>query len=161
MTTPPMTMPRRTPALLPTLLLGAALALGACQTSGDGQPVSGNLLPADGESWQGATSKAVERAQLLARTPEEWEELWARVGEPAPHPLPAGRMAAALFLGTRDTAGFSVAIDSAVRKGEDLVIGYHEQVPGPAQAVAQMQTSPYAIRLLPTMDGRAVFKRVE
>ena len=156
-----MTAARRTHAFVLAALLGATLALGACQTSGKGEAMSGNLLPADGESWQGANSQAVERAQLIVRTPEDWEELWARVGQPAPTPLPAGRMAAAVFLGTRDTAGFSVALDNAVKKGEDLVIGYHEQVPGPAQAVAQMQTSPYAIRLLPAMDGRAVFKRVE
>jgi hypothetical protein len=149
---------RRPLPALPAILLTAALTLGACQTGPD-ETASANLLPAEGGVWQGQRSQAAERAYVVARTPQEWEELWARVGAPAPGSLPADRMAVALFLGTRDTAGFGVSIDSARQKGDEIVIGYREQVPGPTQTVAQVQTSPYAIRLLPRLDGHAIFER--
>lgn len=137
--------------------------LGACQTTPDtAAGASRSLLPADaapGTYWQGDRSQAFERAYVVARNPQEWEDLWARVGDPAPAALPDDRMAVAVFLGPRDTGGYGVAIDT-VRQGADgIVVGYHERVPGPAQAVAQMQTSPYAVRLLPKVAGATKFQR--
>ncbi|MDQ2105004.1 protease complex subunit PrcB family protein [Azospirillum isscasi] len=142
--------------------LAAALPLlGACQTTADGagQP---SLIPADagpGTYWQGDRSQAFERAYVVARGPQDWADLWARVGEAAPSPLPGDRMAVAVFLGPRDTGGYGVSIDSARASGGDVIVGYRERVPGPAQAVAQMQTSPYAVRLIPLVNGTAKFQR--
>ncbi|WP_245986349.1 protease complex subunit PrcB family protein [Azospirillum thermophilum] len=68
-------------------------------------------------------------------------------------------MAVAVFMGPRDTAGYAVSIDRAQVQGGDLVIGYREQVPGPAQVVALVRTSPYAVRLLPKTDGAPKFQR--
>ncbi|MBP2301612.1 protease complex subunit PrcB family protein [Azospirillum picis] len=140
------------------MLASAILPLGACQNDGR---TEGNLLPAEaaGEGWRGDYSSAAERAYVVARDAEEWTALWARVGQPAPAALPRGRMAVAVFLGPRDTAGYGVAIDDARQAGGDLVVGYHEAVPGPAQAVAQSRTSPYAIRLLPAVAGTPKFVR--
>lgn len=151
-------MPSR--LLAPLLLLGA-LSLTACQSDGSGR-AAGNLLPADaapGTYWQGDRSLAAERAYVVARNAQDWDALWARVGEPAPAPLPGDRMAVAVFLGPRDTAGYAVAIDRAQATGAELQVGFHERVPGPAQAVALSQTSPYAIRLLPKVEAKPVFQR--
>ena len=140
--------------LVPTLLLAG------CQSGTD--RAEGNLLPAQAEAgtvWQGNHSSAAERAYVVARDGDEWTSLWARVGEPAPTSLPGGRMAVAVFLGPRDTAGYGVTIDSVQQSGADLVVGYRETVPGPAQAVAQSRTSPYAIRLLPSAAGTPKFVR--
>ncbi|CAO3417584.1 protease complex subunit PrcB family protein [Azospirillum endophyticum] len=145
---------------LPALLLVPGLLLAGCQTGND--RADGNLLPAQAEAgtvWQGDHSSAAERAYVVARDPGEWTALWARVGEPAPASLPGGRMAVAVFLGPRDTAGYGVAIDSVQQTGSDLVVGYHEMVPGPALPVAQMRTSPYAVRLLPSAAGTPKFVR--
>ncbi|KAA0580425.1 protease complex subunit PrcB family protein [Azospirillum sp. B21] len=142
------------------LVLAPALVLTACQSGTD--RAGGNLLPAQAEAgtvWQGNHSSAAERAYVVARDGAEWTALWARVGEPAPTSLPGGRMAVAVFLGPRDTAGYGVTIDSVQQKGADLVVGYRETVPGPAQAVAQMRTSPYAVRLLPSAAGTPKFVR--
>lgn len=142
------------------LVLAPALVLTACQSGTD--RAEGNLLPAQAEAgtvWQGDHSSAAERAYVVARDGAEWTALWARVGEPAPTSLPGGRMAVAVFLGPRDTAGYGVTIDSVQQKGGDLVVGYREMVPGPAQAVAQMRTSPYAVRLLPSAAGTPKFVR--
>lgn len=142
------------------LVLAPALVLTACQSGTD--RAEGNLLPAQAEAgtvWQGNHSSAAERAYVVARDGAEWTALWARVGEPAPTSLPGGRMAVAVFLGPRDTAGYGVTIDSVQQTGADLVVGYRETVPGPAQAVAQMRTSPYAVRLLPSAAGTPKFVR--
>ncbi|ALG70187.1 hypothetical protein VY88_08880 [Azospirillum thiophilum] len=152
MTVPPMRRP------IP-LLFAALLLLAACQ---GGDRADGNLLPAQAEAgsvWQGDRSAAAERAHVVARDAAEWTALWARVGEPAPGVLPGGRMAVAVFLGPRDTAGYGVAIDRVQQAGAELVVGYRETVPGPAQAVAQSRTSPYAIRLLPSVAGTPKFVR--
>ncbi|MCG5242421.1 protease complex subunit PrcB family protein [Azospirillum doebereinerae] len=151
--------------LAPLALLGAlslAAGLTACQTDGTGEEAAGNLLPAvaaSGTAWQGDRSLAAERAYVTASNAQEWTELWARVGEPAPASLPSDRMAVAVFLGPRDTAGYTVSIDRAQTAGGELQVGFHERVPGPAQAVALSQTSPYAIRLLPRVEAKATFHR--
>lgn len=154
----------RTAALAKSLVAFAVALplLGACQTAPETAGASRSLLPADaapGTYWQGDRSQAFERAYVVARTPQEWTELWSRVGEPAPADLPGDRMAVGVFLGPRDTAGYGVAIDTVRQEGSDIIVGYHERVPGPTQAVAQMQTSPYAVRLLPKAAGATKFQR--
>lgn len=148
---------------LPVLALAALLAAGAlagCQTTG--APPQTGLLPADaapGTYWRGDASQAVERSYLVVRTDREWSDLWARVGEKVPSDLPSDRMAVAIFMGPRDTAGYGVAIERAEKAGEMLTVGFRERVPGPAEAVALVRTSPYAIRLLPRSEGPVKFQR--
>lgn len=151
--------------LAPLLLLGS-LSLTACQTNGSnqtaGQGAGGGLLSADaapGTHWQGDRSLAAERAYVVARNDQDWSELWARIGEAAPSSLPGDRMAVAVFLGPRDTAGYSVSIDRAQTVEGGVQVGFHERVPGPTQAVALTQTSPYAVRLLPRIEGKTTFQR--
>lgn len=152
----------RLPTAAACLALAIALPLlGACQTTSDGAERQ-SLIPADadpGTYWHGDRSQAYERAYVVARNPQDWSDLWARVGEAAPGSLPGDRMAVAVFLGPRDTGGYGVSIDSARASGGDIVVGYRERVPGPAQAVIQMQTSPYAVRLIPLVSGAAKFQR--
>ncbi len=154
----------RAASLIAPLIIGAVALplLGACQTAPETASASRSLLPADaapGTYWQGDRSQAFERAYVVARTQQEWTDLWSRVGEPAPADLPGDQMAVGVFLGPRDTGGYGVAIDTVRQDGGDIVVGYHEHVPGPAQAVAQMQTSPYAVRLLPKAAGATKFQR--
>lgn len=149
--------------LLPALLLGSLLAAGGlagCQTTTANPPAG--LLPADaapGTYWRGDASQAAERSYLVVRGDKEWSDLWARVGEAAPAGLPSDRMAVAIFMGPRDTAGYGVSIERAEKGGDTLTVGYRERVPGPAEAVALVRTSPYAIRLLPRTEGAVKFQR--
>lgn len=151
----------RRPAL-PALLL--SLVLAACSTTGDGGSADRPLVPADAEPgtyWQGDHSQSAERAQIIARTDREWTELWARVGqEPPSRGLPGGRMAIGMFLGYRDTGGYGVAIERVSVKDGHVVVNYRERVPGPAAAVVQTITSPYAVRLVPAADGAPTFARL-
>ncbi|HEY0838150.1 MAG TPA: protease complex subunit PrcB family protein [Azospirillum sp.] len=153
-----MRMPCR-PAL--ALLLAAVLA-GGCQTTGGERVGERGTAPADaipGAYWNGPDSEAYERAYVTARTPQEWRDLWARIGQPAPSALPDDRMAVAVFLGPKDTAGYAVLLRSAAERDGAPVVTYREQVPGPTQAVALVRTSPYAVRLVPRSAGDVKFVR--
>lgn len=145
----------------PALALLLAAVLAGCQTTGDGTAGRGTV-PADatpGTYWSGDHSEAYERAYVTARTPQEWQALWARVGQPAPSSLPGDRMAVAVFMGPKDTAGYAVLIQSAAERDGATVVTYREQVPGPAQAVALVRTSPYAVRLVPRGSGEVKYVR--
>ncbi|HYD69715.1 protease complex subunit PrcB family protein [Azospirillum sp.] len=149
----------------PALLLAAALGIlgsAGCQTAGSERTAERGSVPADatpGAYWNGDHSEAFERAYVTARTPQEWQELWARVGQPAPSSLPGDRMAVAVFMGPKDTAGYAVLIQSAAERDGATVVSYREQVPGPAQAVALVRTSPYAVRLVPRGAGDVKYVR--
>jgi len=146
----------------PALLL--SLALAACSSTGDTGTADRPLVPADaapGTYWQGERSQSTERAHVIARTDREWAELWARVGqEPPSRGVPGGQMAVAIFLGYRDTGGYGVTIEQVAVKGGELVVNYRERVPGPAVAVVQAITSPFAVRLVPAAEGTGTFVRV-
>lgn len=154
---------RRLASRAAAALLFAALPLAACQTSGSGGSAGSDWSASSdapaGTVWQGEHSRATARAQIVARSAQEWADLWAKVGEAPPVSLPADRLAVAVFLGPRDTAGFAVAITRAQTVAGALRVGYRERVPGPADTVALAQTSPYAIRLLPRVDGAVAFQR--
>lgn len=145
-----------------------ALACAGCQSTGSGMVASDPAArdPVDpfagesaaGETWRGQNGAAAEPATIVARSDREWRDLWARIGEPPPVGLPDGRMAVAILLGRRDTAGYAVTIDSVGAEGGRTVVVYRERVPGPATPVAQMLTSPYAVALAPSA-GDVEFRR--
>src|SRR5918997_1084450 len=61
--------------------------------------------------WSGTQATTQGRTTRIARTEEEWQELWQLAGAPAPGPLPDGWMGVGVFLGMRKSAGYSVAIE--------------------------------------------------
>ena len=142
-----------------------ALALGGCAgTAGDAALVATpgvHLRTAPGADvdtgWQGDRSTVRERLELVARTAEEWQRLWDKVGLPVPTSLPRDRMAAALFLGVRATSGHAVTLDAASPKAAETLIPYREAVPGPDDPIEQTPTAPFAIRLIELRPGPVSF----
>ena len=71
-----------------------------------------------------------------------------------------------VFLGMRQTAGYSVAIEGITEQvttdqrfteqglpaSREMVISYGERAPAPGTMSAQVLTSPYVIRIVPRMD---------
>ena len=121
----------------------------------------------DGQfEWSGPQASVQGRTTRVARTEQEWQDLWQLAGTPAPGPLPDGWMGVGVFLGTRKSAGYSVAIESVNERvtsdtrftdqglptSSELLISYGEQPPRPMAAVAQVLTSPYVIRLVRRSD---------
>jgi len=89
----------------------------------------------DAESWAVATTGA------------QWRSLWQRVGKDPPMALPAGQVGAGIFLGTRNTGGFGIAIESQETVGGAHLIRYHEVVP--TGIVTMAITTPYLVWVFP------------
>ncbi len=109
-------------------------------------------------SWRGEISRVQSATYLVARTTEEWEAMWARVGREPPGILPDRLMAVGVFIGTRTRTGYQVdivRIRPEHREGQRdrLVIEYRETEPADTMITGQMLTSPYAIVLIDKTDA--------
>jgi hypothetical protein len=116
--------------------------------------------------WSGTQAGVQGRTTLIARTEQEWQDIWQLAATPAPGPLPQGWMGIGIFLGMRQTAGYSVVIEGITEQvttdqrfteqglpaSREVVISYGERIPAPGTMTAQMLTSPYVIRIVPRSD---------
>jgi hypothetical protein len=64
-------------------------------------------------------------------------------------------------LGTRNTGGYGIAIESAGLMGEASVIRYREVVPGPGVGVTASFTSPYLVWITEDPGALLVIEKVE
>jgi hypothetical protein len=116
--------------------------------------------------WSGTQASVQGRTTIVARTEQEWQNMWQLAATPAPGPLPQGWMGIGIFLGMRQTAGYSVVIegvteqvttdqrftDQGLPASRELVISYGERTPAPTAMTAQVLTSPYVIRIIQRND---------
>jgi len=116
--------------------------------------------------WSGVQASVQGRSTIIARTEQEWQDMWQLAATPAPGPLPQGWMGIGIFLGMRQTTGYSVVIEGITEQvttdhrfteqglpaSREMVISYGERVPSPGTMTAQMLTSPYVIRIIPRSD---------
>jgi hypothetical protein len=112
---------------------------------------------------QSAMSNIEEPRQAVVRTAAEWQSLWKQhAGNSAAPPVDFTQsMVVAVFLGTRPTAGFSVAITAVKTEGTRTVVEYLEREPSRDAFVGQVLTSPFhAVRLARTA-GPVEFRRLE
>src|SRR3954465_9256845 len=149
-----------TPAM--NLLAGEPLSNpeGAQQTAQVAPGINGHF------EWSGVQASVQGRATLITRTEQEWQDMWQLAATPAPGPLPQGWMGIGIFLGMRQTAGYSVVIEGITEQvtteqrftqqglpaSREVVISYGERAPAPGTMTAQMLTSPYVIRIVPRID---------
>jgi hypothetical protein len=124
------------------------------------------------QSPQGVTVRSLEKGaqsavdmpkQLTVRTPADWAALWQP--QASNHPLPDvdfGReMVVGVFLGTRNSAGYSVEIVGAEIQQGALIVRYRESTPPPGAITAQVITSPYHLVAVPQHDGVVRFEKLE
>jgi hypothetical protein len=116
--------------------------------------------------WSGTQASVQGRTTIIARTEQEWQDMWRLAATPAPGPLPQGWMGVGVFLGMRQTAGYSVVIegiteqvtsdqrftDQGLPASRELVISYGERAPPLGAMTAQVLTSPYVIRIIQRND---------
>jgi len=100
--------------------------------------------------------------QVTARTAEEWTTLWK---QHAPNrPMPAvdfsREMVVGVFVGSRNSAGYSVEIVGVEERQGALVVRYRETAPGRAAVTAQVVTSPYHLVAVPKREGPVRFEKV-
>ena len=104
----------------------------------------------------------VERPQQsVARTQAEWAALWKQ--HAGDKPLPKvdfdKSTVVAVFLGSRMSAGFSVAIVGTHADGDALVVEFEEKRPGRDSITAQVITTPAAIAAIPKFAGEIRFEK--
>jgi hypothetical protein len=110
------------------------------------------------------------------RSEEEWKKLAARAFpvKHAPAIAEAGRMptknvvegvdwsremVVAIFLGTKPTSGYRVAITDARPVEGKLVVSYTERSPGKGDITLQVLTAPYALAVVPKSTLPVEWKR--
>jgi hypothetical protein len=116
--------------------------------------------PSDVKTVAKGTLSGIERArQAVVRTEAEWRALWKEhAPEQPPPPVDfTGRTVLAIFLGSRNTAGFDVEITRIERDGNGVSVRYRETRPAPDGMVAQIITAPFHIVSVPRFDGPATF----
>jgi len=100
--------------------------------------------------------------QVVARTPAEWTTLWREHagGTAVPQVDFGSRMVVAVFLGTRNSAGYLVQITGTRQDNGALVVQWREQRPERDQVSAQVNTSPAHLATIPMFAGEVRFEKV-
>lgn len=99
-------------------------------------------------SWQGASCGVSKAAAFKVESAGDWEKLWKEAFQREAPAVDFGkRFAVAVFLGLRQTGGYSVEFLEPQSRGESAVLRYRTRAPGPSSFVIQAFTTPYAIRL--------------
>jgi PrcB C-terminal len=111
---------------------------------------------------RGAQSGIEEPRQVVVRTAAEWDALWKQHAPQRPAPAIdfSREIVAAVFLGSRPSAGFAVQIVGAAPQAGALVVQYRETKPATDATAAQVITSPFQLVALPKADGDVKFENV-
>lgn len=106
-------------------------------------------------------SQVEDSKQAVARTPAEFEALWRLHAGAAQVPKVdfASRTVVAVFLGTRNSAGYGVEITGTRPEKGTLVVEWRERRPKPGDMTAQVITSPAHIATIPKFAGEIRFVR--
>jgi PrcB C-terminal len=116
--------------------------------------------PVQFKTLESGVQSDIERPrEVVARTIDEWKALCAAHagGRPCPQVDVSRSTVIGVFLGTRPTAGFGVAITKVERDGDALVVTWRERAPDPNDIAAQMITMPYALVTVDRFAGPVRF----
>ncbi len=98
----------------------------------------------------------------VARNQEEWKTIWrlstsGRIPPPDAPEIDFDRhMVVAVFMGRRNTGGYSVTIESVREVEERVLVRYSTRSPVPGDMVTMAITSPYHIVIVPRIEGKEV-----
>lgn len=109
---------------------------------------------------RGNQSAIDQPLQTVARNAAEWNALWRRhtADRPAPEVDFEREIVAAVFAGSRPTAGFAVEIVGTSEEGGVLVVEYRIASPPAGAMTAQVITAPYRVVARPRHDGQVRFE---
>jgi len=101
--------------------------------------------------------------QTVVRTLDEWHALWREHAPERVEPtLDFSRsMVAAVFLGNRKSAGFSVEIASAREEEGVYVVRFREERPSADSMNAAVLTSPFHLVALPQTAAAVRFQQIQ
>ena len=123
--------------------------------------VSGLQSPSVETIAMGNMSGLDEARTAVVRTEAEWSKLWTAhdAAKPRPNVDFTKRMVAAVFLGSRPSAGFGVEVTGTRQDGKALVVEWRETRPAPGTIAAQVLTSPAHLVSIPRFDGEVKFEK--
>ena len=112
---------------------------------------------------KGDQSNMDDAAQVVAKTQQEWQQLWQKHTPDRPRPAVdfSKEMVVGLFLGSRPTAGYILEVVSAVQDDGSLVVKYRESIPQRGSMTAQVLTSPYHVVAVPFFPGGVKFEKAQ
>ncbi|MES2525045.1 MAG: protease complex subunit PrcB family protein [Gemmatimonadota bacterium] len=157
-------------SLLRTAALGAILC-GCTATPGNGAPstttettVTPSIAQPMTRVYSAATSGFTEPAELVLRDQaaldDAWRTLHSRLpGNPAPAVDLSTRMVVVVALGSRNTGGHGVRVDSVTSDGTRTTVHYTATAPGTSCMTTQMITSPVDIVSVARREGAVRFER--
>jgi hypothetical protein len=101
--------------------------------------------------------------QVVIRTAEEWTALWNEHAAERAKPSVdfSKEMVVGVFLGSKPTAAYSVAIVSTLAKNDALLVQYRVAQPAAGRIRAQVITFPYHLVAVPKSAAKDVrFERL-
>jgi hypothetical protein len=115
----------------------------------------------DATEWRGLSSAVERPGTAVARTQEDWLQLWDLTGQPAPRELDVGaEVALAIFLGTRRSGGYQPRIVRITEDEAGRTVEWRELAPDKGAVVVQVITTPWLIAILPAGEGAIRFREV-
>lgn len=112
---------------------------------------------------KGDFSNIDEAKQVVVRTDAEWRVLWRRHGGERPIPSVdfAKETVVGVFMGSRPTAGYDIAITKTLEKDGTLWVFYRERTPARGLVLAQVLTFPFHLVAVPKTAGEVKFEKTE
>ncbi|MBI4247859.1 MAG: protease complex subunit PrcB family protein [Elusimicrobia bacterium] len=112
--------------------------------------------------WRHIFGGFPEPAQFVVRDSKKWQDLWTKMGnEKAPEIDFSSTMAVVVFMGEKNSGGYTTEILDAKAEGDRLIVRYRENTPAPGLFVVMALTQPYHIKLFPRSDKTVVFEKVK
>ena len=112
---------------------------------------------------KGTESNVDDAKTVVVRDAAAWKKLWQ--GHAPDRALPAvdfsSEMVVAVFLGSRPTSGYDVAIEGVREERGALVVTYRETAPAREAMTAQILTAPYHLAAVPARAGDVRFEKIK
>lgn len=111
----------------------------------------------------GAMSQVTDSQQVVVRTADEWQRLWARHAPTtdAPDIDFDESTVIGVFLGRRPNPAFRVEITAAEAIGDETVVTFIEHRPDPGAVVAQVLSAPFHVIQVDRRPGTVRFEQIE
>ena len=110
---------------------------------------------------KGDFSNVDDVKQVVVRSEAEWKTLWRQHGGERPMPaVDFGKeMVVGVFMGSRPTAGFDIAITSTIEGNGILHVRYRERMPARGMVLAQVLTFPFHLVAVPKTASEVKFEK--
>ena len=110
---------------------------------------------------KGDFSNVDEPKQVAVRSDADWKTLWRRhAGERPMPPVDFGKeMIVGVFMGSRPTAGYDIAITKTLEANGVLRVWYRERTPARGLMLAQVLTFPFHLVAVPKTAADVKFEK--